>query len=270
MEKIRQAVEQARKQRQDAPDKALPARPNREQAEVELGPKIEYTETQTVTVSQAVKERNRLVAAIPGHPLQDTYRMLRTQVLQEMRANNWKTIGVTSPIAGAGKTLTAINLAISISRDKSHTAILFDADLRSPSMSEYFGFKNELGLNDYLFDDVPLNKILFHPDMSRLTVLPGRQRIDESAEMLSSPKFISLLQEVRDRYADRITVVDLAPTLDVDDALAIAPHMDCILMVAESGETRHEDLGKALELLQGTQIIGTVLNKVDMKVKEAY
>jgi protein-tyrosine kinase len=273
MERIRQAVEQARKQRQESPDAALPSRTDSAgtgQAEAAPVTKIVYTETKTVTVSPAVRERNRLVAAIPGHPLQDTYRMLRTQVLQEMHANNWKTVGVTSPMAGSGKTLTAINLAISIGMDMSHTALLFDADLRSSSVAAYFDFKPEYGVNDYLSNDVPLTKVLFHPDMDRLIVLPCGGRIDESAETLASPKFIALLQEVRDRYSDRITVVDLAPALDVDDALAIAPHVDCILMVAESGETRHEDLGKALELLQGTQIIGTVLNKVDKKVKAAY
>jgi protein-tyrosine kinase len=268
MERIRQAVEQARRNRQDSPAAAGSAQGR--QAGEESAQKIDYSETQLVTVSPEVREQNRLVAAISGHPLQDTYRMLRTRVLQEMYANNWKTLGVTSPMAGSGKTLTAINLAISIGMDLSHTALLFDADLRNPSVADYFDFKPEYGLNDYLSNDVPLTKVLFHPDMDRLSVLPCEGRVDESAETLASPKFLGLLQEVRDRYSDRITIVDLAPALDVDDALAIAPNIDCILMVAESGETKQEELAMALELLQGTQIIGTVLNKVDKKVKESY
>jgi protein-tyrosine kinase len=272
MERIRQAVEQARQQRQDMPDAAAPSRelPPSKVGDDKCLQNIDYTQTQLVTVSPEVRERNRLVAAISGHPLQDTYRMLRTRVLQEMEANNWKTIGITSPVEGAGKTLTAINLAISIGMDLSHTALLFDADLRNASIAKYFEFIPEYGVNDYLIDDVPLSKILFHPDMDRLTVLPCKERIDESAETLSSPKFLELLQEVRDRYSDRIVIVDLAPALNVDDALAIAPNLDCILMVAESGETQQDDLGMALEMLQGTQIIGTVLNKVEKKVKESY
>jgi protein-tyrosine kinase len=272
MERIRQAVEQARQNRQDSPAAALPSAGSAQgrQAGEESAQKIEYSETQLVTVSPEVRERNRLVAAISGHPLQDTYRMLRTRVLQEMDANNWKTIGVTSPRAGSGKTLTAINLAISIGMDLAHTAILFDADLRDSSVADYFEFKPEYGLNDHLSNDVPLTKVLFHPDMDRLSVLPCGERVDESAEILASPNFLGLLQEVRDRYADRITIVDLAPALDVDDALAIAPNIDCILMVAESGETKQEELAMSLELLQGTQIIGTVLNKVNKKVKESY
>ena len=106
--------------------------------------------------------------------------------------------------------------------------------------------------------------------MDRLTVLPGREPINESAETLSSPNFVSLLEEVRNRYTDRITVVDLAPTLEFDDVLSVAPNIDCILMVAESGETKQEELSKALEMLENFEIIGTVLNKVEKKAKEVY
>jgi capsular exopolysaccharide synthesis family protein len=307
MERIREAVEQARRERKTASAKAdseekarkrrefvpvpdvpadaessprpsiqprtnIPqhkARAAREDAQ-EKGPDIEYTKTRQVEVSPATREKNRLVAAIPNHPLMDTYSMLRTRVLREMKANSWRTIAVTSPATGSGKTLTAINLAISIGRDLSHTALLIDGDLRQPSISEYFGYKPEYGLNDYFYNDVPLQDILFHPDMDRLTVLPGRKPIPESAEALASGKITKLMGEAKSRYENRIVVVDVAPVLSVDDALALIPNIDCMLMVAESGGTRREDLSQALELLQGIPILGTVLNKVDKKVAEAY
>ncbi len=272
MERIREAVEQARRDRNDQAGVAVSPRrhADRNSAIPVSADNIQYSETRTVEVSLATREKNRLVAAIPGHPLQDIYRMLRTRVLQVMKANNWTTLVVTSPATGSGKTLTAINLAISIARDLSHTALLFDADLRYPSTSKYFGYTPEYGLNDYLFNDVPLSKILFHPNMDRLTVLPGRVPIKESAEILSSPKLLSLLHELRSSYADRLIIADIAPVLSVDDALALAPHIDCMLLVAESGITKSEDLSKTLELMQGIPIIGTVLNKVDKKVTEAY
>jgi len=271
MERIRQAVERASRDRNDKAGAAVsPRRHASREPAIPVASDIQYSETRTVEVSLATREKNRLVAAIPGHPMQDIYRMLRTRVLQAMKANSWATLGVTSPATGSGKTLTAINLAISIARDLSHTALLFDADLRYPSASEYFGFTPEYGLNDYLFNDVPLNKILFHPNMNRLTVLPGREPIDESAEILSSPKLLSLLQELRSSYADRLIIADIAPVLSVDDALALAPHIDCMLIVVESGATKSADLHRTLELMQGIPIIGTVLNKVDTKVTEAY
>jgi capsular exopolysaccharide synthesis family protein len=284
MERIKQAVEQAQRQRQGKVTQQDPARPAPIESKLASAPEpevhtrakfvpaseVEYTQTKTVDVPMAVRERNRLIAAIPEHPLQDTYRMLRTRVLQEMSANNWRSIAVTSPTENTGKTLTAVNLAISLAMDLSHTALLVDADLRRPSVHRYFEYTPELGINDYLYEDEPLNRMLFHPDMDRLTVLPGRTPIRESAEALGSPKWVALLQDITNRYPDRIVVADIAPVLNVDDALTIAPHVDCILMVAENGRTKREELQKSLELLDGFPVVGTVLNKSEKKVAKRY
>ena len=146
MERIREAVEQARRERSSRKATTGPALPSQAPVSLDVGTTnvadedFDYTETRTITVSPEVREKNRLVAAIPKHPMIDTYRMLRTRVLQEMRANNWKVLAVTSPATGSGKTLTAINLAISIGRDLSSTALLIDGDLRRPSIAEYFGY----------------------------------------------------------------------------------------------------------------------------------
>ena len=196
--------------------------------------------------------------------------MLRTRVLQEMKANNWTTIAVTSPTSGSGKTLTAINLAITLARDPSHTALLMDADLRRPSVHKYFDYIPELGINDYLDGHAQFSEVLFRPELGRLTVLPGRESIPDSAEVLASAQITDLLKEVGSRYDDRIVVIDVAPVLTVDDALVLAPHVDCMLLVAEAGVTTRDDLAKVLELLQGANIVGTVLNKVNKKVSAPY
>jgi protein-tyrosine kinase len=284
MERIRQAVEQAKQERQKlgagqerqklgavGSPRNFPAGFDPGHAVVEVpSEEIRYAETRTVKISDEVRNSNRLVAAIDNNPLRDLYKMLRTKVLQEMKANNWNTLVVTSPASGAGKTHTAINLAIAIAGDLSHTALLIDGDLRHPAVHQYFDFEPEFGLNDYLFNDIPLNKVMFHPDMGRLTVLPGKEVISESAEMLASPKIVSMLSEMRSRYTDRIIVLDVAPVLSVDDALALAPNVDCVLMVAEAGVTSRDDLAEALEMLDGLPIIGTVLNKVNKKVPSSY
>jgi capsular exopolysaccharide synthesis family protein len=187
-----------------------------------------------------------------------------------MRSNGWKTIAVSSPNPGAGKTLTAVNLAIMIGRDPTCKALLVDGDLRNPSVHRCFGYEPEFGLNDFLFNDVPLEKLFFHPDMHGLTVIPGREPIRESAETLAAPKLVNMLAEVRSRYADRIVIVDIAPILSVDDALSIRPNVDCLLMVVESGETKREDLARAIELIDPLPVIGTVLNKAARKTTAAY
>ena len=106
--------------------------------------------------------------SVPGHEFKDAYRMLRTRVLQTLRENNWTSVAVTGPASGCGKTLTAINLAISLAMEVTHTVLLVDLDLRKPSIHEYFGYQPETGLSDYLLNDTPINQIMFSPNIERL------------------------------------------------------------------------------------------------------
>jgi capsular exopolysaccharide synthesis family protein len=145
-----------------------------------------------------------------------------------------------------------------------HTVLLVDLDLRKPSIHEYFGHQPQYGLSDYLFNDVAISEILFSPSIDRLVVLPGHQLIHNSSEMLRSPRMVKLVNELKSRYPDRLVVFDLPPILAADDALAFAPYTDAMLLVAENGGTSRDDLEKALEVLKGVPIIGTVLNKTAM------
>jgi Mrp family chromosome partitioning ATPase len=118
-----------------------------------------------------------------------------------------------------------------------------------------------LGISDYLFNDARLEDILFSPSIDRLVVLPGRESIHNSSEMLRSPKMVELVAELKGRYTDRLIIFDLPPVLAIDDAIAFKPYTDALLLVAENGATKREDMATTLELLKGTPIIGTVLNK---------
>lgn len=285
MERIQKALEQAKQERSAAKKEAnsrepkLQAKAQPEEASASSAvrdeklapaPLIQYTQTKVIDVSEEVLEQNRLVAALPDHELTDAYRILRTRVLQNLNSNRWNTLAITSPAPGSGKTLTSINLAISLAREINRTVLLADFDLRNPSIHEYFGYEPELGLSDFLFDDVPLNEMLFSPSIERLVVLPGRKSIHNSSEMLRSPKMVSLVEELKGQYANRLIIFDLPPILAVDDALAFTPYTDAMLMVAENGGTKKEDLEKALEILKDTNLIGTVLNKSDSVNPDPY
>jgi capsular exopolysaccharide synthesis family protein len=259
MERIRKALEQASRDRAhigDGRGTATSAAPSDFSTT-----SVRYTYTKMIEVPQSVFVKNRLIAAVPGHEFKDAYRMLRTRVLQSMRENNWTSLAVTGPASGCGKTLTSINLAISLAMDVSHTVLLVDVDLRKPSVHEYFDYHPEFGLEDYLLRDVPIQQILFSPGIERLVILPGREVIQNSSEMLRSPKMVALVAELKHRYPDRLIVFDLPPILAADDALAFAPYTDAMLVVAEAGSTSREDLQKALEVLKGVPVLGTVLNK---------
>ena len=259
MERIRKALERAGQDRMMTATDVLRQAPPGVQADLSTG--VRYTMTKTVEVTPQQLLDKRIIAALPEHKFKDSYRMLRTRVLQTMRNNGWTSVAVTGPATGCGKTLTAINLAVSLAMEVSHTVLLVDLDLRKPTIHKYFGYEPELGLSDYLTTDVPLYKLLFNPAIERLVVLPGRNALPNSAEMLRSPRMIALVNELKTRYPDRLVVFDLPPILAADDALAFSPYTDCFLMVAESGGTKKDDLQKAYEILKNTPLVGTVLNK---------
>lgn len=262
MERIRKALEQATRDRAQSVTAGVPDAAGRTGGHpADLSTGLRYTYTKVVEVPQSVLSEKRLIAAVPGHEMKDAYRMLRTRVLQSLRENNWTSVAVTGPASGCGKTLTAINLAISLAMEVTHTVLLVDLDLRKPSIHEYFGYQPEFGLSDYLLRDVPVHKILFTPSIERLVVLPGREAIQNSSEMLRSPKMVALVNELKTRYPDRLIVFDLPPILAADDALSFSPYTDSMLLVAEAGGTSRDDLQKALEVLKGAPVIGTVLNK---------
>jgi len=263
MERIRKALERAGQDRLMTATDVL-RRPPPASHQTDLSTGVRYTMTRMVEVSQQTLLDNRLIAALPEHKFKDSYRMLRTRVLQTMRNNNWTSVAVSGPATGCGKTLTAINLAISLAMEVTHTVLLVDLDLRKPTVHKYFGYEPELGLSDYLTSDVPLHQLLFTPGIDRLVVLPGRNGLPNSAEMLRSPRMISLVNELKTRYPDRLVVYDLPPILAADDALAFSPYTDCILMVAESGGTKKEDLQKAYEIVKNAPLVGTVLNKSEV------
>lgn len=259
MERIRKALERAGQDRMAATDVLRHTSTQTFQSDLSTG--VRYTMTKMVEVSGKTLLDNRIIAALPEHKFKDAYRMMRTRVLQTMRNNGWTSVAVTGPASGCGKTLTAINLAVSLAMEVTHTVLLVDLDLRRPSVHKYFGYEPELGLSDYLTTDVPLHQLLFTPSIDRLVVLPGRNALPNSAEMLRSPRMVALVNEIKTRYPDRLIVFDLPPILAADDALAFSPYTDCFLMVAESGGTKKDDLQKAFEILKNTPLVGTVLNK---------
>jgi len=91
--------------------------------------------------------------------------------------------------------------------------------------------------------------------------LPGLGRAEDSAELLSSPKMASLVDDVRSQYDSRIIIFDVPPILQTDDVLLSANYFDSTLLVLEDGKNTESNINKSLQLLEGTNLMGTVINK---------
>lgn len=236
------------------------ARP-RPQAHVAGPTEIRYTRTRTVTVSRELLREQRIVAGFEAGSYKDSYKILCTQVLQRLRENGWNALALTSPGAREGKSLTAINLAVSLALEVDQTVLLVDADLRSPRIHRSFGLPPGPGLSDYLISNTPLEDILIHPGIGGFVILPGGRPIVNSSEMLGSQKMMSLVQELKSRYPSRIVLFDLPPVLSAADALAFSPYVDAAVLVVEEGGTDRHEIQRAAEMLGSTRLIGTVMNK---------
>jgi protein-tyrosine kinase len=232
--------------------------------------KIEYSQTRHINVPQNVLSENRLIAGNRSDPRAISFRMLRTQVLQAMRENNWTSLGITGPTSGIGKSLIATNLAISISHEVNQTVLLVDVDLRNPTIHKYFNFEPKYGLLDYLMGEADLTDLFVNPAFKRLVLLPGRGSSNSSSELLSSPRMTNLIKDLMAKYQSRIVIFDLPPLLNIDDAMVFLPHVDSALLVVENGNNTQSEVEHSLGLLEGTNLIGTVLNKADEEIREYY
>lgn len=223
---------------------------------------IVYTQTRTQDISPSILGQRRVMAAYSKGPFVDAYKILRTQVMHRLRENGWNVLGVTSPGYGEGKTLTAVNLAVSLAMETTQTVLLVDSDLQNPNVHRVFGLGECCGLADYLLDDQRVEDLLFHPGIGRFVLLPGGRAISNSTEILTSPKMLALVEEFKHRYASRVVIFDLPPLLHTADVLAFSPYTDALLLVVEEGKTTGEELQRALALVKNSRpVLGTVLNK---------
>lgn len=231
---------------------------------------ISYTKTRVVPVPTSLLRQNRVIANSNGEAATAALKVLRTQILQRMLAKGWNTLAITSPGPAQGKTLTAVNLAVSLAQESQYTVLLVDLDLRNPSVHKCFTHAPEYGLDDHLRSHIPLSKILINPGIERLVVLPIRNPLNHSSEVLGSERMRGLVTELKTRYPSRFVIFDLPALLETDEVLAFSPLVEAALLVIEPGKTTKQALARAVSLLGGTHLLGTVLNKVRSPVTPFY
>lgn len=177
------------------------------------------------------------------------YRILRTQILQRTRSKDQNTIMITSILPGEGKTLTAINIALSFAKTQNYTALLVDSDLRRQHVHKYLGLENDIGLGDFLNKNHSLHELFVWPSVEKFTFISGGNTIVDSSELLGSVRMQILVEDLKKRYQDRYIFFDSAPLLGGDDALTLSSWIDGIIIVVESHKTPIKQVEEALDLI---------------------
>ena len=172
MERIKQAIEKVKSKRSgdtghsqsSHESQAIASKMRPAPVHDELGP-ITYEYTRAVTLRTEHLKKNRIVAIDKSDPQSMSFDLLRTHVLQKMEENGWKTLAITSPTPEAGKSVVAINLAMSISQQTNKTVLLVDFDLRRPKVGNYLGIRLDKSLNELLDGTAELPEVLVNPGM---------------------------------------------------------------------------------------------------------
>lgn len=220
-----------------------------------------YFLSRKVSVDKKVFKEKRFVSALPETSESDAYKILRTQIQQRTKEKGWNTIMVTSPQHGAGKTLTAVNLAISMSQEFHQTVMLVDCDLRKQNIHKLLGYASDRGIADHLLENISLAELIAWPGINKLTIISGGKTIEGSTELLGSSKMEQLVAEMKNRYQNRYIIFDVPSLLQGADAIAFLPYVDSVLLVVESGKTSMTDSKTALELIPPEKLLGFVLNR---------
>lgn len=260
-----------REARVEAPISVVPPR-----TAVATDNNVDFTDTlkfssPQVRFSEQARDNACILPPGASGPHGVAYKMLRTQVLRKLDQLGANTLGVMSAQSAEGKTLTAINLAIAISADPARTVLLVDFDLRNPSIAQRFEYSPAVGVDDCLRLRRPVQEAMFKvAGYDRLTILPARERVEHSSELLSSPATADIVNEMRTRYANRVIIFDVPPVLLADDALAFARYMQAGLLVIGEGKARRDDVTRTFQLLHDLPFVGTVLNGSREPVRTQY
>ena len=185
--------------------------------------------------------------------------LLRSQLLNALSQIEGRVLAVTSATASNGKSHVAANLACALSRVR--PTVLVDLHLRRPVIAERFGLPLGMGVTSYLHQDSDLAHMSFQIDGERLAIHAAGDVSDDPSDLLMSPRLGRLFDELHGEPEGSICIVDTPPVLESDDMLLLAKQVDGILFVVEEGRTTKAEIVESFRHLNGTPIVGTLLNK---------
>jgi len=193
-----------------------------------------------------------------GH-LAEAMRHLALKIRAELDRRRGRSVAVTSPLRGEGKTTLACDLALALaSVTRGRSVALADFDLRSPSVAHHLGLRPAVGVESFLRGQARLEDVALSIDKPALDVYPARTPEGEAHELLVQPSLGILARELERRYAT--VVYDTPPTLLVPDTRILLQHVPAYILVSRFGVTRQRSVRAMLELLPREPFLGGVLN----------
>lgn len=213
--------------------------------------------------------RRQILSKNSSFAVQEAYKTLRTNVRFYLKNSGCKRISITSSVSGEGKSITLLNLAISMAED-GQRVLLIDADLRRPAQARLMVEKAAPGLSNVLADLATTEDAIRKDLYPNLDVLFSGDVPPNPSELLGSDKMRQIIEELSQKY-DYI-LVDTPPVTVVSDASIVTNLLDGVLVLVRQGQSRRDLVKKAVANLELTGIkpLGFVLNGVEMPNRKSY
>ena len=213
--------------------------------------------------------RRQILNKNSSFAVQEAYKTLRTNVRFFLRGEGCRKLCITSSAAGEGKSITLVNLAISIA-EAGDKVLLIDADLRRPALSRLLVEKATPGLSGILAEMEDWDEAIRKDIYPNLDILFSGETPPNPSELLGSEKMEELIETMAQRY-DYI-LVDTPPVNVVSDACIVANLLDGVLMLVRKDRSRKDDIKRAVDSLRltGAKPLGFVLNGVTLESGKTY
>lgn len=208
----------------------------------------------------------KLSLALEDKNIAESFRMLRNKILHPVTNKDIRTILIASTEAQEGKSFIAANLGIALAGDVKQHALIVGCDLRRPSLANLFGYDKPLGLTEYLRDNEDLADLILQTGLQDLTLLPSGQPPSNPTELLTSEKMEKLIGELKERYDDRLIILDSPPALVAAETSVLAQQVDSIILVVRWGTPGRESIKKCVEMIGREKIMGIVFNAYEMNI----
>jgi capsular exopolysaccharide synthesis family protein len=197
----------------------------------------------------------------------EQYRRVAAILHDAQASTGLRVIMICSAVPGEGKTLTAANLALTLSESYQRRVLLVDADLRKPSVHEVFHIDSAVGLTSGL-DPANPAKLTVHQMTSRLSILPAGRPTSDPMAALTSDRMRRLLDEAKASF-DWV-IVDTPPLMLLPDAHLLASMVDGAVLVIRAGSTPHDLARRTVEAIGRTRIVGVILNQAEPSKAAGY
>ncbi len=198
----------------------------------------------------------------------EQFKALRAKLEYLIDSRKCKVVGITSAIAGEGKTLLSTHLAINLAATGRKKVLLIDVDLRKSDLANGLAIAPRPGLSEFLLASATPPDIVRNSLAPGLFIIPGGERIADPADLLAGDRFREFLRQVRDKFD--VVLLDTPPVLPVADTLNIKEQVDGFIMVFRAGFTPHPELRQAVEELGEKSVLGVVINGVAPRRQKYY